>query len=502
MADGYLRQSAGLIVNAATILASHHENEYAAIALAFGTDGHNHSGVAGQGPQLGTTSVADGSITYAKMQTVSANKILGSVAGGVVSEITCTAAGRALLDDADNVAQLVTLGLTATAAELNILDGATLDVTELNYVDGVTSSIQSQLNGKQALHASLTSISGLTTSADQIIYTTASNTYATSSISSGGRAIINTTAVADKLPYYNGTGTATTADFTAGGRALVNSAGTANTFPYFSSSNTVTLTALTAGGRALINVTGVTDTLPYYTSSSAATTTSLTAGGRALVAATGTSGTMLYFSGTNTVSNATITAAGLAILDDTDNTAQRTTLGLGSIATQASSNVTITGGSITGITDLAVADGGTGASTFTSTALLKGNGTSAISASALLLDANNYLSGHSQSATTVQALTSSGGAVAWNMNSGAIATHTLTENTTFSAPSNIKTGATYALRITQHASSPKTVAWNSVFRFPGGTDFVASTTNSAIDVLTFISFDGTNLECVGQKAFA
>jgi hypothetical protein len=40
----------------------------------------------------------------------------------------------------------------------------------------------------------------------------------------------------------------------------------------------------------------------------------------------------------------------------------RTSLGLGSIATQASSSVSITGGSITGITDLAVADGGTGAS--------------------------------------------------------------------------------------------------------------------------------------------
>ena len=40
--------------------------------------------------------------------------------------------------------------------------------------------------------------------------------------------------------------------------------------------------------------------------------------------------------------------------------------------------VKITGGSITGITDLAVADGGTGASSFTSGALLKGAGTSAI----------------------------------------------------------------------------------------------------------------------------
>lgn len=41
----------------------------------------------------------------------------------------------------------------------------------------------------------------------------------------------------------------------------------------------------------------------------------------------------------------------------------RTSLGLGTIATQASSSVSITGGSITGITDLAVADGGTGSST-------------------------------------------------------------------------------------------------------------------------------------------
>ncbi len=41
----------------------------------------------------------------------------------------------------------------------------------------------------------------------------------------------------------------------------------------------------------------------------------------------------------------------------------RTSLGLGTIATQAANSVTITGGSITGITDLAIADGGTASST-------------------------------------------------------------------------------------------------------------------------------------------
>jgi len=60
--------------------------------------------------------------------------------------------------------------------------------------------------------------------------------------------------------------------------------------------------------------------------------------------------------------------------------------GLGTMSTQAASNVAITGGSITGITDLAVADGGTGASTaqgaintlagaVTSGSYLRGNGT-------------------------------------------------------------------------------------------------------------------------------
>jgi hypothetical protein len=44
-------------------------------------------------------------------------------------------------------------------------------------------------------------------------------------------------------------------------------------------------------------------------------------------------------------------------------TTARTNLGLGSIATQNANSVSITGGSITGITDLAIADGGTGAST-------------------------------------------------------------------------------------------------------------------------------------------
>jgi hypothetical protein len=56
----------------------------------------------------------------------------------------------------------------------------------------------------------------------------------------------------------------------------------------------------------------------------------------------------------------------------------RTNLGLGTIATQDASAVAITGGSITGITDLAIADGGTGASTAAQARINLGLGTAAV----------------------------------------------------------------------------------------------------------------------------
>lgn len=68
--------------------------------------------------------------------------------------------------DTNTTYTLGSFGITATAAELNKLDGCTATVTELNYLDGVTSNIQTQLNGKAAsshTHAA-SQITGLTAS--------------------------------------------------------------------------------------------------------------------------------------------------------------------------------------------------------------------------------------------------------------------------------------------------------------------------------------------------
>jgi len=57
-----------------------------------------------------------------------------------------------------------------------------------------------------------------------------------------------------------------------------------------------------------------------------------------------------YFTGAGTAAVADFSSFGRSLVDDADGAAARTTLGLGSIATQASSNVSITGGAISNVT--------------------------------------------------------------------------------------------------------------------------------------------------------
>lgn len=68
---------------------------------------------------------------------------------------------------------------------------------------------------------------------------------------------------------------------------------------------------------------------------------------------------MIYTTASNTYAITGLTSAGRALLDDPTAGDQRNSLGLGTIATQNSNNVTITGGSITGVTGLVDSVSGT-----------------------------------------------------------------------------------------------------------------------------------------------
>ena len=75
----------------------------------------------------------------------------------------------------------------------------TSTAAELNFAAGLTSAAQTQLNAKQATDAGLTSIAGLTTLADRMIYTTALDTYAVATLTAAGRALIDDVDAAAQL---------------------------------------------------------------------------------------------------------------------------------------------------------------------------------------------------------------------------------------------------------------------------------------------------------------
>jgi hypothetical protein len=82
----------------------------------------------------------------------------------------------------------------------------------------------------------------------------------------------------------------------------------------------------------------------------------------------------------------------------------RTNLGLGTISTQASNSVSITGGSITGITDLAVADGGTGLSSSGGSGfLLIGNSSNTFTAATLTGTVNRVTVTNGSGSITISA---------------------------------------------------------------------------------------------------
>jgi hypothetical protein len=111
--------------------------------------------------------------------------------------------------------------------------------------------------------------------------------------------------------------------------------------------------------------------------------------------------------------------------------------------------------------------------------------------------AQEYTQAQNFNATTL----SDGATISWDAAANQVAGVTLGGNRTMAAPTNLVDGATYILHVIQDGTGSRTLTWNAVFQWPGGTAPTLTTTASARDIVSFIS-DGTNIYGAAQLAFA
>jgi hypothetical protein len=211
-------------------------------------------------------------------------------------------------------------GISAT----KIADG-TISDTEFQYLNGVSSAIQTQLDAKQA------TITGSATTID-----TESLTANRAVISNGSQKIAVSDVTDTELGYLDGVTSAVQTQIDSKQATITGGAST------IASSNLTASRALQSNGSGKVEVSDVTTTeLGYLDGVTSAIQTQLDAKQTSdaqltdIAGLTPTDSNFIVGDGSNFVTESGATA--------------RTSLGLGSIATQAANNVSISGGAVTGL---------------------------------------------------------------------------------------------------------------------------------------------------------
>ena len=201
----------------------------------------------------------------------------------------------------------------------------TISDTEFQYLNGVSSAIQTQLDAKQA------TITGSATTID-----TESLTANRAVISNGSQKIAVSDVTSTELGYLDGVTSAVQTQIDSKQATLTGGAST------IASSNLTASRALQSNGSGKVEVSDVTTTeLGYLDGVSSAIQTQLDAKQASdaqltdVAGLTPTDSNFIVGNGSNFVTESGATA--------------RTSLGLGSIATQAANNVSISGGAVTGL---------------------------------------------------------------------------------------------------------------------------------------------------------
>ena len=201
----------------------------------------------------------------------------------------------------------------------------TISDTEFQYLNGVSSAIQTQLDAKQAtITGSATTIDTESLTADRAV------------ISNGSQKIAVSDVTSTELGYLDGVTSAVQTQIDSKQATLTGGAST------IASSNLTASRALQSNGSGKVEVSDVTTTeLGYLDGVSSAIQTQLDAKQASdaqltdVAGLTPTDSNFIVGNGSNFVTESGATA--------------RTSLGLGSIATQAANNVSISGGAVTGL---------------------------------------------------------------------------------------------------------------------------------------------------------
>ena len=211
------------------------------------------------------------------------------------------------------------------AIDATRIGGGDVSTTEFNYLNGVSSAIQTQLDAKNAtITGSASTIDTESLTADRAV------------ISNGSQKIAVSDVTSTELGYLDGVSSNVQTQLNAKQATITGAATTIDTEDLTASR------ALTSNGSGKVEVSAVTSTeLGYLDGVSSAIQTQLDAKQASDAQLTDIAGL------TPTDSNF-IVGDGSNFVTETGATV-RTSLGLGSIATQAANNVSISGGSVTGL---------------------------------------------------------------------------------------------------------------------------------------------------------
>ena len=294
---GYTRQSSAQILSGEIVSAAPINAEYNQIVSAFDeSTGHKHDGTSAEGPPIDRIADADQN-----------NKILIDTANNHIEFYIDTGASTQQFRIEDGAIVPITdddIDLGAVGAEFKDL-----------YLDG-TANIDS-------LVADTADINGGTVD---------------------GAVIGGTTPAAATMTDLTATGTINFAG------ATVSNGGTVTTVAINGGTiSGITDLAIADGGTAASNASDARDNLGLTIGTNIQ---AYDAGLQSIAGLTTAADKMIYTTALDTYAVTDLSAAGRALIDDASAGDQRTTLGLGTMATQNANSVAITGGTISGITNI------------------------------------------------------------------------------------------------------------------------------------------------------